>query len=218
MNAMQKTSTSQPQNDEDQMPMLKVPKLKLKLSKPYEEPVESEQSSSESDSGSDNENENDDEENASAMSTEMNSHDHLNQHDQTMPSTEYAFLSDQQQQEQQQHLQQHDQYAYDANNSLLDVSDRFAENANESGSSAKNTSTDSTDDKITQHADDQYPAHFENDASVLPLAPHHPNDGSATFTDIAEQRNLTVDTNNMANSNVSFFPLHPNRIQISESI
>lgn len=205
MNAMQKTSTSQQQNDDDQM--LKVPKLKLKLSKPFEKPIESEQSSTDSDSGSDNENENDDEENDNAvmgdMSTEMNSND-LNQHHQTL-----EFSSDEQQQQQQQH-QQHEQYPYDENSSLLGISnDNFVENANESESSAKNTSTDSIDDKIMQHADDQFPPHFENDTSTqmpsIPMAHHelHANDESTTHTDINEQENFAVDTDNAVSLSVS---------------
>lgn len=231
---MQKTSTSQQQQQKDddndeQMPLLKVPKLTLKLSKPYEKPVDSEQSSTESDSGSDNENddEENDNDNANGMSTEMNCND-LNQHDLGIPSTEYPFSSGEQQQQQPQHFQQHEQYAYDANNSLLDVSDRFAENANDSGSSEKNTSTDSMDDKITQHTDDnQYPAQFENDTSTqipsaLPLASHafHPNDGSTASTDIGEQRNLTVDAITVANLSVSISFITPiqNRIQFAESI
>lgn len=209
MNAMQKTSTTQQKDGGgggDDQQQMKVPKLKLKLSKPFEKPDESEQSSTESDSGSDNEN--DDEENDTAMmsgmSTEMNSND-LDQHHQALA---FNHQSDDQQQQ-----QQHEQHPYDANNSFLDASNRFAaENANESGLSAKNTSTESLNDQITQHTDVQYPAHFENDTStqmpsdqLLPLEQHelHPDDESATSNaDITAQTDLAADTNNVASLHV----------------
>lgn len=212
MNAMQKTSTSQQKDGGggDDQQQMKVPKLKLKLSKPFEKPDESEQSSTESDSGSDNENDDEENDNAmmSGMSTEMNSND-LNQHHQAL-----AFNHQSNDQKLQQ--QQHEQHPYDANNSFLDASNRFAaENANESGLSAKNTSTESLDDQITQHPDVQYPAHFENDTSaqipsdqLLPLEQHelHPDDESATSNaDITGQTNLAADTNIVASLSVRTF-------------
>lgn len=214
MNAMQKTSISQ-QKDDEQM---KVPKLTLKLSKSFQKSMESEQSSTESDSGSDNDNDNEEEENDTAMqggmSNEMNSdHHQINRNNQTLA------LSSAEHQEQ---LQQHEQYPYDANDSLFESSDRFTNNANESESTAKNPSIDS--DGRTTHGinndHNKFATDVEQDTELtpfstesissmpsippLPLAQHelHFND-ELKSDDTTEQGNLTVDTNNVVNASVS---------------
>lgn len=213
MHAMQKTSSSH-QDDDEPETLLKVPKLKLKLSKPFQKLIESEQWSTESDSGSDNDNynENEDGENGDGVSHELNSNE-LNHHQYQLQQQTLPFSSDeQQQQEQHHHQQQHEHYPYDANNSVLEMANQFADNANESGSSAKNTSTDSIDERIEQDVDDQYRSEqFENDTSAQPHE-LHPNDESTTRLDITEH----IDTNHASGLNVSilgFFPSPTNQSQ-----
>lgn len=177
-NLIQQQQVNAIQKDDEQTTSLKVPKLKLslKLTKPFQA-VESEQSSTESDSGSD------DEDNDTTMQSGM-----LHQMD-----------SNQQENEQQQQQQHQDQYAYDANNSLL-------ADANESGSTAQ---TNTSIEEPTQNDyDNAFSAHVEalqapSDATVTTQLPqhelHHANDVSIS----GEERTIDEQTNDVAHVNVS---------------
>lgn len=125
MSAMQRVEESQTS--------LKVPKLKLKLTQPFQNPVESEQSSTESES--DNENEHYDDENISTEQDNL-SFD-VGSNDKQVEIKQPSFI---QSDDEMQH------YPYDTSNSNtinINTNNSFDESLNESGSSAKNTSTDS---------------------------------------------------------------------------
>lgn len=196
MSAMQKTSVSQPKDEEQ-----KVPKLKLKLTQPFQNPVESEQSSTESDSDSDNENE--DEENAtheqSNMSNEIGTND-----------TELQLQQQQLSQLPEQQLQQ--QYPYDGSSCLMDTSNittNHEENLNESVSSAKNTSTDSDDKSINVEDNGRIP----DNLLAVPAQPlpeqDEPGDQLQSLAEPQEpnldatQTDLAGDINSMTNVGVS---------------
>lgn len=192
------------QNVEKSQISLKVPKLKLKLTQPFQNPVESEQSSTESDSDSENENDDDDEENVPHEQSNTSIDGDLN--GKVMELEQLPFSE---------HNVEVQQYTYNTNtsNCLTNAINNNNESLNESGSSAKNISTDS--DGKSECVDDTYQTQqhlsepLQNEFSQLNQLQNLPS--------IPDIQPIQEQTENMAQANVATDTIIKINVRFSQS-
>lgn len=182
------------QRIEESPTSLKVPKLKLKLTKPFQNPIESEQSSTESDS--DSENENDEDENISHVQDntpiESGSNETRMERDKISFSQSHGEVQ---------------QYPYNTNTSdcmsnTINNNNSFDDSLNESGSSAKNTSTDSGGNSACVE-DDEYKIQTQQHVPP-PIQDEHQQLNQMQITpEILSNQDQTMTQTNIALDNIT---------------